>query len=143
MFLLERLPTGNGARRARAFFLADQKQCRGVESNILDVLAKYFEKAGFGTHLVTTVATCLDAVLASPPAVVVMLTNNILEKPAFEVAEAIRISHPRCGFVSLAGSDINRRERFLAEGYKFRIRFIPIPLPELLAAVSEALDKPS
>jgi hypothetical protein len=71
-----------------------------------------------------------------------MITNNIHEKCAFDVAEAIRSAHPKCGFVFLAGSETDGRESFLAAGYVFHVREIPLPLPELMAAINEAIDSP-
>jgi hypothetical protein len=48
-----------------------------------------------------------------------MITNNMREKCAFEVAEAIRSAHPKCGFVFLAGCQTYGRESFRAEDIFF------------------------
>ena len=56
--------------------------------------------------------------------------------------ETIRSAHPKCGFVFLAGSDTDGRESFLAAGYMFHIREIPLPMSELMAAITEAMDSP-
>jgi hypothetical protein len=71
-----------------------------------------------------------------------MITNNFREKCAFDVAEAIRSAHPQCGFVFLAGSETDGRERLLAAGYMFHVREIPLPMSELMAAITEAMDAP-
>jgi DNA-binding NtrC family response regulator len=112
------------------------------EHNICALLAKAARKAGFQAQEVNTVDACLEAVRSSPPDAVLMITNNIHEKCAFDVAEAIRSAHPKCGFVFLAGSETDGRESFLAAGYVFHVREIPLPLPELMAAINEAIDSP-
>jgi CheY-like chemotaxis protein len=111
------------------------------ENNICAPLAQAL-RAGFQTQEVNTVDHCLEAVRRSPPDAVLMITNNIREKCAFEVAEAIRSAHPQCGFVFLAGSEMDRRESFLAAGYMFHVREIPLPMSELMSAISEAMDSP-
>jgi len=112
------------------------------EHNICALLAKAARNAGFQTQEVNTLDLCLEAVRTSPPDGVLMITNNIREKCAFEVAEAIRSAHPKCGFVFLSGSYMDGRESFLAAGYMFRVREIPLPMPDLMAAISEAMDSP-
>jgi hypothetical protein len=84
----------------------------------------------------------MEAVRTSPPDAVLMITNNVREGCVFDVAEAIRSAHPKCGFVFLAGSEADGRERFLAAGYTFHIRKIPLPFPELMAVITEAMDSP-
>jgi DNA-binding response OmpR family regulator len=113
-----------------------------VEDNICAFLAEAAQKAGFQTQEVSTFDACLEAVRTSPPDAVLMITNNIQEKSAFDVAEAIRSAHPKCGFVFLAGNKIDGRESFLSGGYMFHVRELPLPLPELMAAISEAMDSP-
>jgi DNA-binding NtrC family response regulator len=110
--------------------------------NICEFLAPMFQKAGFQVHLVSSVAACMEAVRTAPPDVVLMITNNIRGKRAFEVAEAIRAVRPKCGFVFLAGSEEDGRECFLAAEYKFNVRAIPMSARELIAAASEAMDSP-
>ena len=112
------------------------------EHNICVFLAKAAQNAGFQTQEVSTVDACLEVVGTSPPDAVLMITNNIREECAFDVAEAIRSAHPKCGFVFLAGNETDGRESFLAAGYMFRVREIPLPLPELMAAITEAMDSP-
>lgn len=102
------------------------------ENNICALLAKAAHTAGFQTREVNAVDPCLEAVRTAPPDVVLMITNNIREKCVFDVAEAIRSAHPQCGFVFLAGSETDGRESFLAAGYMFHVRAIPLPLPELI-----------
>ena len=111
------------------------------KSNICTALAEAL-KARFQTREANTVDRCLEAVRTSPPDAVLMITNNIREKSAFDVAEAIRSMHPKCGFVFLAGSEVDERERFLIAGYKFQIREMPLPMSELKTAISEAMDFP-
>jgi len=112
------------------------------ENNICSVLTKAFQKAGFQTQEVNTIDACLEAVRTSPPDAVLMITNNIREKCAFDVAEAIRFAHPKCGFVFLAGDETDGRESFLAAGYMFHVRDLPPPWSELMGAISEAMDSP-
>jgi DNA-binding NtrC family response regulator len=112
------------------------------KNNICACLAKAIEAAGFRTQEVSTVDACLEAVRTSPPDAVLMITNNIREKCAFDVAEAIRSTHPKCGFVFLAGNETAGREGFLAAGYMFHVREIPLPLSELMALITKAMDSP-
>jgi DNA-binding NtrC family response regulator len=112
------------------------------EDNICTLLAKSARKVGFQAQEVNTVDLCLEAVRTSPPDAVLMITNNIREKCAFDVAVAIRSAHPKCGFVFLAGNETGGRESFLAAGYVFHVREIPLPLAELMAAISQAMDSP-
>src|SRR5258706_5602633 len=102
------------------------------QHNICAFLAKAAQHMGFQTQEVNTVDACLEAVHTSPPDAVLMITNNIRERCAFDVAETIRSAHPKCGFVFLAGSDTDGRESFLAAGYMFHIRAIPLPMSELM-----------
>ena len=37
---------------------------------------------------------------------------------------------------------MDRRESFLAAGYMFHVREIPLPMSELMSAISEAMDSP-
>jgi len=113
------------------------------EHNICTLLADAIQNAGFQTREVNTIDECLEAVRRSPPDAVLMVTNNIREKCAFDVAEAIRSAHPQCGFIFLAGSEMDGREGFLAAGYKFHVREIPLPMSVLIGAISEAMDSPS
>src|SRR6266700_6280583 len=113
-----------------------------VEKNICAILAEADQKAGFQTQEVNTVDACLEAVRTSPPDAVLMITNNIREECAFDVAEAIRSAHPQCGFVFLAGSETDRRESFLSAGYMFHVREIPLPMSELMGAISDAMESP-
>lgn len=110
--------------------------------NICEFLAPIFQKAGFQTHVVSSGAACMEAVRTAPPDVVLMITNNIRDKRAFAVAEAIRAVHPKCGFVFLAGNETDRREDFLAAGYKFNVLAIPMSARELVAAAYEAIESP-
>ncbi len=112
------------------------------EDNICALLAKAARIAGFQAQEANTVDTCLEAIRKSPPDAVLMITNNIREKCAFDVAEAIRSANPKCGFVFLAGNEMDGRESFLAAGYMFHVREIPLPLSELMGAISEAMDSP-
>ena len=112
------------------------------KQNICAPLAQAARKTGFQTQEVHTVDACLEAVRSLPPDAVLMITNNIREKCAFDVAEAIRSAHPHCGFVFLAGSEMDGRESFLAAGYIFHVREIPVPMSELMAVISEAMDSP-
>jgi len=112
------------------------------KDNICAVLAKAAQEAGFQTHEVNTADLCLKAVRTLPPDAVLMITNNIRDMCAFDVAEAIRSAHPKCGFVFLAGCETDGRERFLAAGYMFHVREMPLPWSELMAAISEAMDCP-
>ena len=111
------------------------------ENNLCAALAEAL-KARFQTQEVNTVDLCLEAIRTSPPDAVLMITNNIRERSAFDVAEAIRSMHPKCGFVFLAGSETDERKRFLIAGYKFQIREMPLPMSELKTAISEAMDFP-
>ena len=89
-----------------------------------------FQKAGFDTRLVSSVDACMEAVSTAAPDAGLMITNNIRGKRAFAVAEAIRAVHPQCGFVFLAGNETDRREDFLAAGYRFTVRAIPMSAQE-------------
>jgi len=111
------------------------------DNNICASLAEAL-KAGFQTQEVNTVEACLEAVSTSPPDAVLMITNNIREKCAFDVAEAIRSAHPQCGFIFLAGSETDGRESFLSAGYMFHVREIPLSMSELMPAISKAMDSP-
>jgi DNA-binding response OmpR family regulator len=111
-------------------------------NNICALLAEAGQRAGFQTQEVDTVDECLEAVRRSPPDAVLMVTNNIREKCAFDIAEAIRSAHPQCGFIFLAGSETDRREGFLAAGYMFHVREIPLPISVLIGAIREAMDSP-
>ena len=113
------------------------------EHNICALPADAIQNARFQTREVNTIDECLEAVRRSPPDAVLMVTNNIREKCAFDVAEAIRSAHPQCGFIFLAGSEMDWREGFLAAGYKFHVREIPLPMSVLIGAISEAMDSPS
>jgi hypothetical protein len=113
-----------------------------LENNICSWLSGGFRNLGFETRVVSTVDACLEAVRTSPPDAVLMLTNNVRDNRAFEVAEAIRSVHPRCGFVFLAGCDSDGREGFLAAGYRFRVHYTPPPKGELVRLVYEAMDSP-
>ena len=113
------------------------------EDNICQALARVFRAAGFEAELATTLAGCMDAVRTTAVDAVLMITNNIRNPPAFEVAAAIRALQPNCGFVFLAGSEHDGREPFLTAGYKFRVYPCPLPLPELLTLVSEAMAVPA
>jgi CheY-like chemotaxis protein len=110
--------------------------------NICAFLAKVARANGFQTQEVSSVEACLEAVRTSRPDVVLMITNNISARCAFDLAEAIRSAHPKCGFVFLAGSVTEGQERYLAAGYVFHVREIPLPLPELMAAIGEAMNSP-
>jgi DNA-binding NtrC family response regulator len=110
--------------------------------NICQILANILQTSGFQTELATTLASCMDAARSRSIDVALMITNNIHNPPAFEVAVAIRTLQPNCGFVFLAGSDQDGREPFLAAGYEFRVHACPIPMPELLTLVSEAMTDP-
>jgi DNA-binding NtrC family response regulator len=112
------------------------------EHNICAFLAEAAREAGFQTQEVSTVDACLKAIRSSTPGAVLMITNNILERCAFGVAEAIRSVHPKCGFVFLTGDLWDGRESYLAAGYMFHVREIPLPLSELMAAITEAMDSP-
>jgi DNA-binding NtrC family response regulator len=112
-----------------------------VENNICALLAEVAQKAGFQTQEVHTVDACLEAVRSSPPDAVLMITNNIREKCAFDVAEAIRSAHPKCGFI-FSGNETDGREGFLSAGYMFHVLEIPLPLSELMSAISKAIDSP-
>jgi DNA-binding NtrC family response regulator len=112
------------------------------EDNICAFLAKATQKVGFQAQEVNTVEACLQALRTSAPDAVLMVTNNIREQCAFDVAEAIRSAHPKCGFVFLAGSETDGRENFLAAGYMFHVREIPLPWSELMTAITEAMDSP-
>jgi len=112
------------------------------EHNVCAVVAKAARKMGFQTQEASTVNRCLEAVRTLPPDAVLMITNNIRDKCAFDVAEAIRSAHPTCGFVFLAGNETDGRESFLAAGYMFHVRAIPLPMSELMAAITEAMDSP-
>jgi DNA-binding response OmpR family regulator len=111
-------------------------------NNICALLAEAAQRAGFQIQEMTTVDECLEAVRRSPPDAVLMVTNNIREKCAFDIAEAIRSAHPQCRFIFLAGSERDRREGFLAAGYMFHVREIPLPISVLIGAISEAMDSP-
>ena len=113
------------------------------EDNICQVLARILQGSGHEADLATTLAGCMDAVRTRSTNVVLMITNNIHNPPAFEIAEAIRTLQPNCGFVFLAGSDQDGREPFLAMGYEFRLYPFPMPIPELLTLVSEAMADPA
>ena len=110
--------------------------------NVSAVVAKAARKKGFQTQEVSTVDRCLEAVRTLSPDAVLMVTNNVREKCAFDIAEAIRSAHPICGFVFLAGHETDGRESFLAAGYMFHVRAIPLPFSELIAAITEAMDSP-
>jgi DNA-binding NtrC family response regulator len=112
------------------------------EDNICQMLAGVFQASGFETKLATTLAGCMEAVRARSTNVVLMITNNIHDPPAFEIAEAIRSLQPNCGFVFLAGSDKDGREPFLTASYEFHVYPCPIPIPELLTLVSKAMAEP-
>ena len=112
------------------------------EHNVCAVVAKAARKMGFQTQEASTVNRCLEAVRTLPADAVLMITNNIRDKCAFDVAEAIRSAHPTCGFVFLAGNETDGRESFLAAGYMFHVRAIPLPMSELMAAITEAMDSP-
>lgn len=113
-----------------------------VENNICAILAEAVQSGGFQTQEVNTVDACLEAVRRSPPDAVLMVTNNIQEKCAFDIAETIRSAHPRCGFIFLAGSQTDGREGFLAAGYMFHVRDMPLPISVLIDLISEAMDSP-
>ena len=110
--------------------------------NVCAIVANAARRMGFQTQEVSTVDRCLEAVGTLRPDAVLMITNNIRERCAFEVAEAIRSTHPTCGFVFLAGNESDGRESFLAAGYMFHVRAIPLPLSELMDAITEAMDSP-
>lgn len=112
------------------------------EHNICAMVAEAARRTGFQTQEVSTVDTCLEAVRTLPPDAVLMVTNNIREECAFDVAEAIRSAHPTCAFVFLAGNETDGRESFLAAGYRFHVCAIPLPWSELMAAIIEAMDSP-
>jgi hypothetical protein len=112
------------------------------EINIWHALAPGFQKAGFQTHLVSSVDGCVRGVRTVPPDVVLMITNNIHEECAFAVAVAIRALHPKCSFVFVAGNPEDGRGSFLAAGYKFNVHSIPAPMRDLIAASSQAIDSP-
>jgi DNA-binding response OmpR family regulator len=112
------------------------------EHNICAFLAEAARKVGFQTQEVSTVNACLEALRTLPPDAVLMITNNILERCAFDLAEAIRSTHPNCGFIFLAGSETDGREGFLAAGYLFHVHEIPLPFSELMAAIREAMNSP-
>jgi hypothetical protein len=84
----------------------------------------------------------LEAVRTDPPNAVFMITNNIREHGAFEMAKAIRAQHRKCGFVFVAGSDTDGRERFLAAGYRFCVHVLPAPMKQLATLISEAINSP-
>jgi DNA-binding response OmpR family regulator len=110
--------------------------------NICAWLTKGLRNYGFDAHEVNTAEACLEVVRTFSPEAVLMITNNIHTRCPFDVAEAIRSVHPNCGFVFLAGSDGDERKKFRAAGYVFHIREIPLPIPELLAAITGAMDSP-
>jgi len=112
------------------------------EHNVCAIVAKAARRMGFQTQEASTVDTCLAAVRTLRPDAVLMITNNIREKCAFDVAKAIRSAHPTCGFVFLAGNETDGRESFLAAGYMFHVRAIPLPMSELMAEITEAMDSP-
>src|SRR5581483_3226266 len=112
------------------------------ENNICASMAKVAKSMGFETQEVNTVERCLEAVTASPPDAVLMITNNIHKKCAFDVAAAIRSAHPKCGFVFVAGCEMDGREGFLAVGYIFRVLALPVLWSKLTAAIREAMDSP-
>ena len=113
------------------------------EGNICQKLGGVFQTSGFETELATTSAGCMEAVRNRATDVVLMITNNIHNPPAFELAEAIRTLQPNCGFVFLAGSEQDGREPFLTAGYEFRVYPIPLPIPELVKLTSEAATHPA
>jgi DNA-binding response OmpR family regulator len=113
------------------------------EDNICQMLAGVFQRSGFETELPTTLAGCLEAVRRRSPDAVLMITNNLHNPSAFEIAEAIRSLQPTCGFVFLAGSEQDGRDGFLTAGYRFSVHWTPIPIPELRSLVSEANDHPA
>jgi DNA-binding NtrC family response regulator len=113
-----------------------------LKDNICEALGPMFQKAGFQTQVVTTVRACMEVVRQWSPNVVLMITNNMWEEPAFEVASAIRVVHPKCGFVFMAGSEEESRQRFISAGYKFDVHWIPMPIRELIALTSQAMDSP-
>jgi DNA-binding NtrC family response regulator len=112
------------------------------EHNICERLASMFESAGFRTQQVSTVRACLDAVQMWIPDAVLIITNNMTEEPAFEVAKAIRAIHPNCGFVFVAGGEEQGRQKFVSAGYKFRVQLIPMPFRELTGMIVDAMDSP-
>lgn len=112
------------------------------DNNICAALAMVIQKAGFQTREVNTADACLIAVRAAPPYAVLMITNNIHDRSAFEVAHAIRSIHTTCGFVFLAGSEADGRESFLFAGYRFHVLDIPCSVPELISAIGAAMDYP-
>jgi len=113
-----------------------------LTENVCAFLAPLFEKHGFHTQLETDYETCLEAVRLTPPDVVLAITNNVKDARAFELAEAIRLVHPKCGFVFLFGSDGDGRDKFLTSGYKFQLHPIPMLIPELMKITAEAADSP-
>ena len=110
--------------------------------NVCAIVAKAARRMGFQTQEVSTVDRCLEAVRTLPPDAVLMVTNNIREKCAFDVAEAIRSRTQHAVSSSWQGNETDGRESFLAAGYMFHVRAIPLPLSELMAAITEAMDSP-
>ena len=113
-----------------------------LKDNICEALAPTFQRAGFQCQVVTTVCACMEVVRRWTPDAVLMVTNNMWEEPAFEVARAIRAIHPECGFVFIAGSEEEGRQDFLSAGYKFNVHSIPMPIRELIALTTQAIDSP-
>jgi DNA-binding NtrC family response regulator len=111
-------------------------------NNICALLAEAAQRAGLQTQEVNTVDKCLDAVRRSPPDAILIVTNNIREERAFDIAEAIRSAQPPCGFIFLAGSETDRREGFLGAGYMFHVREIPLPMSVLIDLINQAMDFP-
>jgi DNA-binding NtrC family response regulator len=136
--------TGSWAREAQLVSTGKRLLLvENYEDNVCQILAGVFQTSGFETELATTLAGCVDAVRTRSIDMVLMITNNIHNPDAFDVADAIRALHPNCGFVFLAGTEPDGREPFLTAGYQFRVYPIPLPTPELLTLVSQAMTDPA
>ena len=114
-----------------------------LDKNVFEMLEPFFQEAGFETHLETDFGNCLETVRRHPPDAVVIITNNVKDWRAFELAEAIRRVHPGCGFVFLYGNDQDGRDPYLNAGYKFQVRAIPMLIPELMTITAQAADSPN
>ena len=113
-----------------------------LKKNLCEALDPIFQKAGIPTQVVATVHACMEVVRGWSPDAVLIITNNMWEEPAFEVAKAIRAIHPQCGFIFIAGSEEEGRQKFLSAGYKFNVHWIPMPIRELIALTTQAMDSP-
>jgi DNA-binding NtrC family response regulator len=113
-----------------------------LKDNLCEALDPIFQRAGFQCQVVSTVSACIEAVRRWSPDAVLMITNNMWEEPAFQVAETIRSVHPKCGFVFVAGGEEEGRQKFVSAGYKFRVHLIPMAIRELTNLIVDAMDSP-